>query len=106
MELDLLRAIEYIIFRFRAWGFPPGERVGARTIKPDGSLQGASFHAPANGDGGIDTVLLHTDSYDLIGVWAVTMEGITAHKRLYPLLPAAALRALTAPPGGLPLEHH
>ena len=68
-------------FQFIGRGFTPGEQVGAYLTGPDGQVVGADFQLTANSAGLAGIVGVPTDStYDL-GIYALTMEGVSSRNR-------------------------
>jgi hypothetical protein len=68
-------------FVFVGRGFEGGETVGVYVTAPDQSVVGAPFQITAEGDGTAGTVSFTTQSNYPLGIWAMTMEGVSSHKQ-------------------------
>ncbi|HEY0069811.1 MAG TPA: hypothetical protein VGE04_07575, partial [Chloroflexia bacterium] len=71
-------------FVFEATGFNPGEQVGAYATGPDGQVYGGNFQLTADQNGAIRSpngVTLTTQPGTPPGIYALTMEGVTSHKK-------------------------
>jgi Tol biopolymer transport system component len=71
-------------FTFEGRGFDPGEKVGFYVTRPDGSVGGTPSQVEADSQGrttGNNAVVLTTVASSQPGQWAVTMEGVTSHKK-------------------------
>ena len=67
-------------FLFVGRGFQPGEKVGVYVTAPDQSVFGAPFQIDADSNGMAGTVSFTTQRNFPLGVWALTMEGVTSHR--------------------------
>ncbi len=67
-------------FLFVGRGFQPGEKVGVYVTAPDQSVFGAPFQIDADSNGMAGTVSFTTQRSFPLGVWAMTMEGVTSHR--------------------------
>jgi hypothetical protein len=71
-------------FVFEATGFNPGESVGVYATGPDGQVIGANFQVTADSTGAIrdpNAISLSTQTNSPQGIYALTMEGVTSHRR-------------------------
>ncbi len=68
-------------FTFSGRGFQPGENVGVYVTTPDGAVYGANFQVEADSNGQVGGVYIDTLPGDPTGIWAVTYEGVTTHKK-------------------------
>jgi hypothetical protein len=71
-------------FVFEATGFNPGETIGAYATGPDGQVYGGNFQLTADQNGNIrnpNGVTLTTQTGTPPGIYALTMEGVTSHKK-------------------------
>ncbi|MGA7733076.1 MAG: SBBP repeat-containing protein [Chloroflexia bacterium] len=71
-------------FTFQGRGFDPGEMVGVYATRPNGSVDGAPFQVQADSQGvtsGQNSVILSIATNAQVGIWAVTMEGVTSQKK-------------------------
>jgi hypothetical protein len=67
-------------FLFVGRGFQPGENVGVYVTAPDQSVFGAPFQLQADQSGVAGTVLFTTQRNFPLGVWAMTMEGVSSRR--------------------------
>jgi hypothetical protein len=68
-------------FAFVGRGFQADEIVGVYVTAPDQSVVGAPFQITARADGTAGTVSFSTRTNYPLGVWAMTMEGVSSHNR-------------------------
>jgi hypothetical protein len=71
-------------FNFEGFGFNANEKVGVYATGPDGNVIGAPFQVTADANGvtsGTNGVRLETSANSPQGVWALTMEGVSSHKK-------------------------
>jgi hypothetical protein len=85
------------VFTFKGSGFQAGELVGVYATSPDGAVYGAPFQLEALADGTTEEVYLGPLPSSLLGIWAVTMEGVTSHTRA---IGYVKLVTNPTPPGG------
>ncbi|HUP28190.1 MAG TPA: hypothetical protein VM409_07130 [Chloroflexia bacterium] len=69
------------VFAMRGSGFRPGEKVGVYITLPDQAVYGAPFQVDADGSGVSEIVTVSTQRDFPLGIWALTMEGVSSHNR-------------------------
>ena len=68
-------------FEFSGSGFAANENVGLYTTLPDGTVYGTPETDTVGKDGKLTGWRVPTSTTDPQGVWAITMEGLTSHRK-------------------------